>query len=477
MVAAAAGASVAFLGLLPLLGLLALGVAVAAFVWPAVTTVAYLGALYANIPVLASTNYGIPSTIAGASIAVLSVPLLASLARREPPVVTLSLLAFAAYVAAVLLSAAAARYDTSERVFIVMTEGVLLYMLVTNVVRTPATLRRVIWAMVIAGGVLGGLTLFQELTDSYDMTFGGLAQVETEGDPEGENAATLQRAAGPIGEKNRYAQVLVLAIVPAIWLALHARSRVSRAAAIGSALLIVVGILLTFSRGAGVALAILLLAMVALRFLRPRIVLPLIGVMFVVTLIVAPAFITRVASLGGVAGLVSDDADDPDGAILGRATSNLAALNVFLDHPVLGVGPGLYASRYSIPYANDLGLRHFDTPRRAHNLYIETAAETGILGLGSLMAMFGITGGSLWRLRRFWSGRNAEFTNLATALLLTLVAYLVTALFLHLAYERYMWLILALANAAIWMLWRRKTEDAVVAAPVTPAALRSRTVG
>jgi hypothetical protein len=37
----------------------------------------------------------------------------------------------------------------------------------------------------------------------------------------------------------------------------------------------------------------------------------------------------------------------PDGAIKGRATEMLAALAVYLDHPFIGVGPGQYVPFYS----------------------------------------------------------------------------------------------------------------------------------
>ena len=37
------------------------------------------------------------------------------------------------------------------------------------------TLRRIIWVLLVAGSILGSLTIYQELTGSYHNTFGGLA--------------------------------------------------------------------------------------------------------------------------------------------------------------------------------------------------------------------------------------------------------------------------------------------------------------
>ena len=74
-----------------------------------------------------------------------------------------------------------------------------------------------------------------------------------------------------------------------------------------------------------------------------------------------PGFTERLDSLRGIAGLFNegDSGYAPDGAIVGRATSNLAAVGTFVDHPVIGVGPGIYYLDYSRLYANRLGLRYF----------------------------------------------------------------------------------------------------------------------
>ena len=50
--------------------------------------------------------------------------------------------------------------------------------------------------------------------------------------------------------------------------------------------------------------------------------------------------------------------------------------------------------------------------------------------------------------------------SLTQALLLALLAYLATGLFLQLAYQRYFWFIVALANAAVWICGRERLRDA-----------------
>jgi O-antigen ligase len=144
-----------------------------------------------------------------------------------------------------------------------------------------------------------------------------------------------------------------------------------------------------------------------------------------------------------------------DASIRGRATENLAAFATFRDHPVLGAGPGGFFRRYSQEEANKLGLRFLGKNRRAHNMYLEIAADTGIVGLVAFLAIVAVTLAQLWRVARTWAALGREdLVVLAQAFLLALLAYLVSAAFLQLSYQRYFWFLLALGNATVWMLRR-----------------------
>ncbi len=70
-----------------------------------------------------------------------------------------------------------------------------------------------------------------------------------------------------------------------------------------------------------------------------------------------------------------------------------------------------------------------------------------------------VTGALLWKERLRWSGVRDDYAYLATAMLLSLAAYLGSGVFLHLAYERYFWFLVAIANATILVL-RREAMDA-----------------
>jgi O-antigen ligase len=215
-------------------------------------------------------------------------------------------------------------------------------------------------------------------------------------------------------------------------------------------------------------MALLVLCMLAWRYIRPA---RLVLVMLVVATVLAttaPGVLTRVASIGGVRLLGEEGAKvEPDGAIRGRATEMLAALAVFVDHPLLGVGPGQYVPFYSVRYQllDELSFRHLPRPREPHNLYVSIGAETGAAGLVVFIAIFATLFVGLQALRRFWLPRSRQHADLAVVVALSLVSYLGTGMFLHLSFERYLWFLVGVASAAIHVLRqdqcdRRAAEDA-----------------
>jgi O-antigen ligase len=129
----------------------------------------------------------------------------------------------------------------------------------------------------------------------------------------------------------------------------------------------------------------------------------------------------------------------------------LSALWVFADHPFLGVGPGQYTPFYSESYQqrSEIKFRQLSQPREAHNLFVSIAAETGVVGLLIFLSIFASIIVRLTRARRYWLGRDPELPYLAVACLFSVLAYLGTGVFLHMAYERYQALLLGMVGAAL----------------------------
>lgn len=429
---------------------------------PAVATFLAAFVLYANVPAILVKEHAVPVPLAGALVLLLLVPVAhARLVRREPLVFDATLGLMLAFLAVLVLSSlgAMAHRLALARILEFAIEGVLLYWLVVNAVRSLRTLRALAWGLVAAASLLGALSLYQGVSGAYSQEFGGLAhrRHHVAGEPGSRVREPLRRAEGPVDEPNRFAQIMVVLVPVAGYLYRTAGSSTVKGLSALAGGLTLVGALLTLSRGAFVALALLAVAMALVRWIRPWHVLA--GTLAAAAAVpaISPMFLDRLASIADARHLLagtSSGRDAADGAMRGRTTEMLAALHVFRDHPFLGVGPGQFKPFYSREYAQreDIRLRDITIPRRGHNLYLELASETGILGLGVFLAAIGYLMRELWRARARLLNAVGGCADLATALWLSLFAYLCTGMFLHLSYQRYFWLLVGMAAGTVRVL-------------------------
>jgi hypothetical protein len=493
------------LALVLVLGLFALVVH-----WPGLATLFVLFAIYSNIAVLgmktrailsstvqtgqmtistAGQNSRVAVVMAGLCL-ILCVPLVHQfLIRKEKLTFDRGFYLLLAYFLVFLTSSFFARDDriVTSQIIDFLLEGLAIYFLVVNIVRDYATLRRATWALLLSGSLMGGLSVFQRVTHTQNKNYGGLAMLGAELDfnptgrelsrpgavsenfhPEGGTSSTVGtqfRSAGPIGEPNRYAQVLVVLFPLAALRFRRERSRVLRWLAVVSAALIFGGMMLTFSRGAMLTGVVIFGLLAYFRFIRPLHVVVAGLSLISIVLVLDPQVALRFASLGAVKTLLGQKASGykeptagqrgiPDTSVVRRYVLNAATWHVFLDHPILGVGPGHFAEYYSVPYSNHVGLIEQLKKYRGHNLYFETLAETGILGLASFMLVIVAVMHGLWRAWKKWQPMDSELADTAMAFFLSLTAYLISAIFAHLSYQRYLWLLMALGSVTIHILDR-----------------------
>lgn len=229
------------------------------------------------------------------------------------------------------------------------------------------------------------------------------------------------RAAGPFGEANFFALSLA-AIVP---FCIYMIGRGGWRILLGGVgvLLLIAGDFAAQSRGGAIAMLFAIFVMAfssGSRRLRAAAVglVVFFGLMLVV-------FSASVESAG-------------ERSVEGRATENRIAVQMFLDHPFTGVGPGQYPENYRT-YSRELG--NDPRPVRApHSLPLEIAAEQGIFG------MLGWAGVAVLLLRyaratRIW--RDPLGRAVATAIL----TYCVGSLFLHGSQLRVLFILLGLLLA------------------------------
>lgn len=448
-------------GLAAPFGLLALALL---FLRPATGTLLFLALAYMNAPVLLGRTLGSPQLAGVAVTALVGIPILAHLFKRRGFVFDYTVLLMLLFLGSLLGSSFLAVDTRIAFAWVIgyIVEGVVLYFLLLNAVRSLGVLRAAIWTLLLVSAALSSLGLYQEMTGKYRTQFGGLAQRNTEREMEEETDRRARtsvqvgnRAAGPVGGPNRFAQILIVVAPLAFFRVRDTRSRLGRLIALGCLLLILAGIAITYSRGGFLAMVGLILLMIFMGYIRWWQML-VAGVLLVgVVAVAAPGFLARIDTMRTLPQLLSQrDTVAGQGAIRGRLTEMLAAVHVFFDYPVLGVGPGQYTPFYSMKYMEnpDIAFRAIDKVRRSHCLYAELAAETGIVGSLLFFAIVGTMGARLWRLRARFKRRDPELSNLAAAFWLGLMGYLGTAVFLQLSYQRYFWLFLALAGATVQIL-------------------------
>lgn len=441
-----------------LIALLVVGGALAMVIWPDAATLAVLFILYTNAAVVAVQVHGVPFIVGVSVPLLLGLPLTHYVILKRAPLVVPA--AFWAILAFFFVNLLGAFFSTdpavafSEVVTLLM-EGVVLYFLVVNTVRSPRTLRLAVWGLLAAGTFLGGLSLYQQVTGSFNNDFWGFAQVSQAAF--GTGVETLlgeveqPRLGGPMGQQNRYAQIMLMLFPLGLFRFWGERSRLLRLIALGCTLIIVTGMALTFSRGAAVGLVLVVILMTVTRYIKVRQLL-LIVLSMALVLQFVPQYAVRLSSLTVAFTGVFADQDtagvaSADGAVQSRLTEGLAAALVFADHPVLGVGPGMYKYYYQT-YAQRVGIRVLPGTREAHSLYLGVAAENGLLGLLTLGLVLLTVLWPLDQARRRWADRDPDRAALAAGFLFAVVAYLATGIFLHFAYIRYFWLVMALASVA-----------------------------
>jgi len=344
-------------------------------------------------------------------------------------------------------------------------ETIKSFVIFLLVVLLTSSLRRLeygIVALVSSAGFLSVLPILQALGAGFDNDFGGLARIKRAqiyGD------VFQARIAGPLGDPNFFAQILLIALPLAVFLARATQSARRKLFGVTCAALILVAILLSYSRGAMLStLVMALFALPALRIdWRKLAALALIGIAALVLLprSVTERFITIEQVIPGFR-----EAEQPielDTSFEERRLLVGTAWVMFGDRPLTGVGPGNYTVHFD-DYAARVGavFRVYGDPNAAqypHNLYLEYGAETGAIGLAVFLAAVVTFFRSTRRGRRILAGSAMpHHAGLAYAIEVAMLGYLVSSLFLHGHFQRYLWLLFAL-GAAVDLLTRRMQRE------------------
>lgn len=334
--------------------------------------------------------------------------------RREHVRLHVALLPFVVWLGVLTISGLSARDGTASAAEIGRWSVAFVSFLLGLHFLSGASERRIL--VFIGVLALGGV---------FEATFGVTQSLLALGPESFQVYTGVSRAFGTFGHPNSYAGYLIMVFFPVGWIGVYyltrlpdalrryRRSRLDGLLAsrperrrlllclaltvglLASAGITIGGVLASYSRGAwlGVAAALVITAFLYSRFTR----------LIVVTLVP----VTVILFLGGFSGVLPAKVGDRlsesssqfrlfDPGSIPVTDANFAAvermahwqtgLEMFEDHPAIGVGAGNYNVRFEDYFVR----QEFRFSRgHAHNYYIHALAETGILGLSAYLTLIG----------------------------------------------------------------------------------------
>ncbi len=298
---------------------------------------------------------------------------------REAPQLIALFAALLAYLAIVTLSIVVAiSHSATLKEIIKWSEVTTAVALTFLLARTERQVRLVAWALIVAG-----------LAEALQ----GCAQWVLATGSLGPGGSSI-RVFGTFGQPNPYGGYLNFALPLAIALALFGRDARERWVAAGASVILLLAQGLANSRGALIGLVAAVVVIVVLGWRRER--LAIIAAIFGVPLaiiawigqLVPQHLQNAVLNQVRVNGLTlscapNSGVNDANFSTVERLAHWVAGLRMFQAHPILGVGAGNYNNAYA-QYA----IACWPEPLgHAHNYYINVAAETGILGLVTFLAL------------------------------------------------------------------------------------------
>lgn len=425
------------------------------------STALFVFILIVNIPAVASNFHGIPKIIAAGFVGLLAIPVFRHVVIDGTPIrfpriaIVMALFQVLQFLGVLV---AVRPDDAAIEAVLSLLEGFFVFLMIVNAVRTRAELRWALVGALVGSGFMGAITIHQSATGSYLNNYGGFAQM---GDADiVEEQVALERSvrhAGPIGEKNRFAHVLLLC-APFALLFFGPEMRRWLPFALMLLASTMIAFVLTRSRGCVIGLGVMCIALVIIRRVPIRhIVLTLVLIAPAVAFVGAD-YVERVGSIAEVAiNASSGSIRNSDAAVRGRLNEMGAAVLVYLDHPIMGVGPQMFKYHYR-EYAGMIGLHIHNTDRAAHCMYLQVAAEHGTIGFVLFMMICWQTFAGLWNAA--WRVEDANLKWLLTAILVAYIGYMTGAIFLSFTFIRYFWFLLAISWVAIDL---AKPADAKVA--------------
>jgi O-antigen ligase len=319
-----------------------------------------------------------------------------------------------------------------------------IVVIITLMLKRGDELRHVTWAILAGGMFLGTISTYQYLTGTFENAYWGFAQAEIQ-----HIAGKLKsyRIGGPIGDPNFYGQLLLVAVPLAINRLRNEEANFARIMALYALSVCLLSIAFTFSRGAFLATGIVMMVMLVKNPPRPAVLAVALPLVATVLFLLMPQYVERMYTIIGSIFNPGGESTQMDSAIQGRMGEMRVALAMFADQPLLGVGLGNYES-YFQKYNLLLNLPPREGDRAAHSLYLELAAERGLLGLAAFFTLIWYISRTIIRSRKkLQSAGLTSLADLVSSYGYALLGYLIAASFLHGSHARFFWVMLGISLA------------------------------
>lgn len=322
----------------------------------------------------------------------------------------------------------------------------LLYFLITNIITSSLWMRKFIYTLLLAGVLITTFSIIDNysfkkyhmpITDKLGITSTSPEMYEMmirKRDPN-----RLYGALGYTKDVNYFSLILVT-LFPLTFTFINDKKKLSIFFCYISEILIFLGIIFSLSRAAILALIIITILMIK-RSLIPKKLLKATLIIIIISLpILSMQSLKRIYSFV----LYPFEMKKTNSMDIQNVSSRIyciqAGLQMFFDHPFIGVGIGNYPytyARYAPPGAER-------TPRYAHNTYIQILTETGLIGfvvfiVGILLNLIVLT-----RIKKLTIEKGNEFFYKVSSLLeISFIAFLIACFFVSAASVDIFWIIIA----------------------------------
>jgi len=342
---------------------------------------------------------------------------------RRSPAMTLAVLLFLWAVATIPFSIWPG--GSFEKIFNVFIKALIIFWLLGRVVNTVPRLRTVAW-------ILSLIPIPLSLTAVSAFLQAGFGNIDL---THGWERITGYRA-GLTGNPNDLALMINLTLPFTIGLLLSTRKALLRTGLVGVALLDVIAVIATYSRGGFITLVVIIGTYLVC--LKGRARMALVAVILGLGLIAVPMIPSGYWSrLGTITNIQTDRTDSAQE----RWTGMVDATRLIAANPVIGAGAGMDLLALNTLRAG--------TWKHVHNIYLEYAVDLGIPGLLLFLLLYYQVMKAAGAARRISRGTNDEMLyRISEGAWVALIAFGVSAFFHPIAYEFYFYYFAGLAVAA-----------------------------